>query len=887
MRAALRCYLDNVSHNRQNIAEYFNENLIFIFDTETTSDIYQNLLFGSFMIVQRYPDGKISQQIGLFYDSDNVSTDELQILTRYSEANGIKLITKDEFVDVFLDRVYRRRAICAGFNLPFDISRIAIEWGISRRPKNGFSFKLKNNKFVPRIVVKHIDSKRSLISFTRPLSRNRKKNYRGCFVDLRTVAFALTNENHSLESACDLFKVEHRKQKAVEHGRISPEYIEYNVNDIKASCDLFFALEREFEKYTLQIPLNKLFSPASIGKAFLDSMGIKPFLEKNPGFSKEILGYVMTTYYGGRTEVHIRKTPTKVTYLDFTSMYPTCFVLIGLWRMLITSKIDVIEDNWFRQWLESASLDDLVKKENWSRLCGIALIDPHDDILPVRAKYGNKRVYKIGINRVTGKPLWFAYPDILASKMLTGKSPKILRALKFVLNGIQHGLRGIEVLGQRFDPAGGDFFKFLIEERFKLKEMLRNDAANSIVKNREHVAKIIANATSYGIFVQIDTEEKEEDVDLYGLERLRIRASKLEKLGKVFNPIVATLITSASRLILAMVEKLVGSEQFAYCDTDSVFVSPRMAKTVQDFFRSLNPYDYEIDMFKIEAADGRSLDNVFFYGISAKRYCLYEIDPIDDIKILKHSSHGLGQSILSLSTEDEKEFWKDILKHQYGFLKWEDIQDKYGGRFVARQLSITTPNVLGRFAEYNRAKNMKRMIKPYNFLAVGEGYRIDEQTGEAVIPMLPFTRDKRDLEIVPYKPFVDYKTGKIFEDDTHLFWKPLSELFLQYIQHNDQKYVGDVGVMQRRDVVIDDVEHVGKESNNLEESEVFGVQDEYYLRYEVKMDEQDVRNVVINLTEQQATKLGMSRSTFFYLKKKAREGEQIRLKRKTLNLLFL
>ena len=30
----------------------------------------------------------------------------------------------------------------------------------------------------------------------------------------------------------------------------------------------------------------------------------------------------MTAYYGGRVEVRIRKTPVKVTYLDFTSVYP-------------------------------------------------------------------------------------------------------------------------------------------------------------------------------------------------------------------------------------------------------------------------------------------------------------------------------------------------------------------------------------------------------------------------------------------------------------------------------------------------------------------------------------------------------------------------------------
>ena len=44
---------------------------------------------------------------------------------------------------------------------------------------------------------------------------------------------------------------------------------------------------------------------------------INPFLEQNPDFPSDILGYTMTTYYGGRSEVKIRKQPTKVKSVQF------------------------------------------------------------------------------------------------------------------------------------------------------------------------------------------------------------------------------------------------------------------------------------------------------------------------------------------------------------------------------------------------------------------------------------------------------------------------------------------------------------------------------------------------------------------------------------------
>jgi hypothetical protein len=753
MNIAVRCYVDNEDKPEQKEFEkYYNPNLVFVFDFETTADMYLNMMFGCCGI---WENGK---RVGLMLiHASDLNEKQLATLREYAIKSKIELISRAEFVRVFYQNVFKRRAVCVGFNLPFDISRMAISSGTSKNDRNSFSFKLSDKLYDPRITIKHIDSKSSFIGFTKPLVKNRTKvrKYAGTFVDLKTLSFALTDKSHSLESACEKFDVPHKKLKVEEHGKITSEYIDYCVNDVLATYDLYVALGKEFENYNLSIPLNSLYSPASIGKAYIKAMNIKPFSTQNSDFPKKMLGYIMSTYYGGRAEVHIRKQPVPVTYIDFTSMYPTMFELLGLQDYVIADSIDIIEDKEFPRLLDKITLSDLQDKGVWRKFRGIALVKADADIFPIRAKYGNKTVYNIGINKVKGK-LYYAYPDIIATKLLTGKVPKIVKAYRFVSKGVQKDLKPIELFDKTIDTRKTSLIKAMIEHRLEVKEKLKHDKDNKELKNQDHIAKIIANSTSYGIYVEINTVPNAKTVDIYGLEHIETQVEKEEQQGKAFNPILATLITAGARLILAMAEAFVEQNNgyYAYCDTDSIFVDPSIVKDLQAFFRSLNPYSRTIEMFKVEKAeDGTLLDNVIFYGISAKRYCLYRED--NGIYVLKHSSHGLGY-ITGMPKDWEKEFWVDILQYCDGKITLEEIKNKYENNVIVAQLSITSPRILKRFDSFN-TNNTKRRIKPFNFINVGIGYRKDNVSNNAIIPAIPFTKDTKTVK---YMPFVDYKTGK-------------------------------------------------------------------------------------------------------------------------------
>lgn len=846
---------------------------ILVFDTETTTDLFQNLKFGYFKIFQY---GRLEHH-ALFFDPLIVKGKELEILNRFSKRNKIKLYTLEEFRQIFLYEIYDLQSLCVGFNLPFDLSRIAIKSTNSRfKRKGGFSLVLSENLDYPRLHVTHVTSTMSFIEFGS--TKNRKNDSRGNFVDLRTLCHALTDRKHSLESACKTFKTEHKKQSVKEHGKITSQYIRYCINDVDSTYSLYQNARKEFDSYGLRIPVTKAYTPASIGKEFLKIIGVDSFLNKNLKFPSKILGYVMSCYYGGRTECKIRKTPIFVDVLDFLSMYPTVCTLQDLWRLVIADRIECREaTHEISKFIENFTLSDVQKPENWTKLQGIVQIEPDSDVLPVRARYGNKNVWNIGISRLTSKTLlWYSIADVLASKLYTGKTPRIIQAYKFVPVGMQKGLKPINIHGIEINPYKDDLFKKLVEYRQQLKQ--RKD-------RKEKIIKIIVNAISYGIFVEITTQEesKKIPIDVYGLEHFRQGKTKIEKSGFMFNPIIAVSITSASRLLLAATEILLSKHDIthAYCDTDSMMVPPEYTKEIQEFFQPLNPYNFDADIFKIERS------NALFYGISAKRYCLYSIEN-DTITIQddNYSSHGLGHLLDPLSNDDKKtdwnkEIWCDILDLHYGKIILEKLYTKYENKYALSKFVASNPRLLGRLSEFNKNEDFKNQFKPFNFCILGFSNYTNPETRELIKPLAPFAKPARH---VVYSEFVDYHSKSRHRFQGKEYWKPFWDVFLEYLNHPESKMEGDVGVLNRRHVVVSGIIHIGKESNNLEESEVMGVGFEGYEMYEnlENLDEKfrKISDRILELKPRDVKKVGISKQTLWNVKQMIKSHQLNRISKK-------
>ena len=93
--------------------------------------------------------------------------------------------------------------------------------------------------------------------------------------------------------------------------------------------------------------------------------------------------------------------------------------------------------------------------------------------------------------------------------------------------------------------------------------------------------KILANATSYGIFIELNVDDPDEDRESDSNPRSagsRIaNSAKRENPGDFFHPLLGTLITGAARLMLAITERLLIDEglDWVFCDTDRMaFAAP-------------------------------------------------------------------------------------------------------------------------------------------------------------------------------------------------------------------------------------------------------------------------------------------------------------------------
>ncbi len=103
------------------------------------------------------------------------------------------------------------------------------------------------------------------------------------------MAAALTSKSHSLDSLAEFLEVP-GMIPFDDFGRaIDPEYIGYAVADTQATWRRYQELIRRFSEHRLARALpHRIYSEASLGKAYLREMGIKPWRQTQPDFDPVI-----------------------------------------------------------------------------------------------------------------------------------------------------------------------------------------------------------------------------------------------------------------------------------------------------------------------------------------------------------------------------------------------------------------------------------------------------------------------------------------------------------------------------------------------------------------------------------------------------------------------
>jgi len=532
---------------------------------------------------------------------------------------------------------------------------------------------------------------------------------------------------------------------------------------------------------------------------------------------------------------------------------------MGLFDVLTAESIS-FEDNTknIQRLINNISLEQCFKPELWETLKFFALVQPENDILPVRTVYDGV-TQNIGNNYLTSEtPLWFAGCDLIASMIRTRKAPHILRAVRMVPHGKQAGMKTVNLQNSmvEINPYKDDLFRKVIEQR-KL---------NKADKSLYYWLKILANSI-YGFFVELNPEiqKKKVPVNVWsGEKNFSDSTDVTEKSGSWFFPPLASLITSAGRLLLAMAEACVEEKKgtYLFCDTDSLaIVSSKMGgrldipgsgglralsweevRDIVDKFNPLNPYNPNavkgsilnlVDANYIDSDPTKSQRQLYGYSIAAKRYALYERIGTTEIEIVDPKAHGIG---FLYPPKDSPNDWDEDLP-QWIFEMWDYILR--GALNVRRKtpswlhipqmmrLTITTHNVLEMLGDW-------KIARPYNFLFLPMidptfGYAFDKRSNERVLLICPYsTHQERWLEM----GCVNIHNGKEYkmldctkaENPAHnvVFPSQFARLLIQYQGHPEAKSLAPDGgpcgantrgLLKRAHIIAGEFRYVGKETD--------------------------------------------------------------------------
>ena len=620
-------------------------------------------------------------------------------------------------------------------------------------------------------------------------------------------------------------------------------------------------------------------------------MGIQPILDRQPDFPKKYLGHAQSAFFGGRTSAHIRKIRVPVVYTDFLSMYPTVNSLMGLWEFVTARKITIIENcqKEITEFLNGVSSNYLFTQDAWKTLVAFVQIIPDGDILPSRSKYSAvSNDWQVAVNHIysdADRPnaLWFALPDVVASVILTGRVPRVIDAFRLKSDGRSKELKPISLRRAiEVDPRQKDFFRVVIEERKRLAT--RADLPKSEKDRLDKALKVIANSTSYGIYAEMNRQESDEKANVicHGIDPapFTCSVSHPEAPGKYCFPPLAALITSAARLMLALLENCVTELGGTYAmeDTDSMAIvatergglipcpggshlvanEPAIKalswKQVEDIttrFAALNPYERTAIPGSVLKIEGDNFDpktrrqrQLYCLAISAKRYALFLKDKRGNPELLRKganndadrwSEHGLGHLLNPTDPESEDRKWvgQAWLNMVLKALEMPTQNLEFENRPAVGRVTVSSPAVIRPLANLNDGKAYPEQIKPFNFLltchvkAFGHPKGTDPEHFHLIAPYNNNATQWLKMD------WIEQYTGKTYRITTAgnngtrqaARVKTYGDILREYEFHPESKCADiagnacekqTIGLLRRRHICIDRIQYIGKESNQLE-----------------------------------------------------------------------
>jgi hypothetical protein len=526
--------------------------------------------------------------------------------------------------------------------------------------------------------------------------------------------------------------------------------------------------------------------------------------------------------------------------------------------------------------IECVGLEDCFRLEFWKQLRWYALVEPCDDVVPVRAKFGQRASPNptLAWNFLISKqPIWLTGLDVIAAKLMTGKPLKILEAIKIVPHGVQSGLTPVKLYSRiEVDPLHDDLAMKLVELR------------NSVKTKHPTLAgglKVAANSAAFGVLCQMNVKDLDphSPVHVFSGETDYVTPPDQvwDEPADFYCPVIAALVTGGSHLLCAMLERMVRDMggQIAAMDTDSAMIVStkdgglvpcaggphRLAnyqegsgndairalsfaevESIRERFEPLNPWRKtpKTPFLKLEKENFDSNSErhqLFAYCVSAKLYCQFNLDG-NRLLVRKPSGHGLGFLQAPYTIADwqrrAKRKWKEDLP-PWIFETWHFILSREFGlpckppswlkQPAVMAVPITTPQVWERLGVF------KDVLRPFTVVTVPfpkrETVRDPLWTGFFI---MPHTEKLNDLHGRTMVNIVSGESFHIYDKHSSRLPKPPGWLSLRTMEDEVNRILSraeskfcapnggictsrTVGLLARRHVVAGEFHFIGKEAS--------------------------------------------------------------------------
>jgi hypothetical protein len=358
---------------------------------------------------------------------------------------------------------------------------------------------------------------------------------------------------------------------------------------------------------------------------------------------------------------------------------------------------------------------------------------------------------------------------------------------------------------------------------------------------------MLANATSYGIYAEMNRRESDERVKVtcYGIdpEPFTCAVDHPEEPGEFCFPPMAALITGGARLMLALLEKCIHDLGGTYAmeDTDSMAIvaterggtipcpggphrtrdgepavkalSWKQVAEVSDRFKPLKPYarvavpgsvlKIEADNFDPVSGKQRQL---YCYAISAKRYALFLEDRNGTPALLRSgdnnsqdgwSEHGLGHLLNPTDPESEDREW--IAQAWLGIVRRAPGSPTealpFSDRPAVGRVAVSSPAVMRALAGFNEGKAYAAKMKPFNFLLachvkqMGHPVGVDPERFHLIAPYQTDSRQWLKMRWIDQYTGNEYRiaTGDDSDGRKTARVKTYGEVLREYEYHPESK----------------------------------------------------------------------------------------------------